>query len=94
MGAAMDKFLQVVGFVGAASVVLVLLIVIFTTRRGPDVLIALAAALPWALPAMVAFVMIAAFGNMLSQLKAIRASSEKQAELFQSIMDSRKAKVQ
>ncbi|MDA5240622.1 hypothetical protein EXN32_25200 [Agrobacterium tumefaciens] len=86
----MDKFLEIVGAIGVCLVLLVLIVLIFSTRGGPDAALALVAALPWAFPAIVGFVIIAAFGNMLGQLKAIREASERQASMFAEIMAGRK----
>ena len=87
----MDKFLQVVGWVGIGIVVFFLLVVMAKAGRGEYAMLALVASMTWALPAVVGFVIIAAFGSMLGQLKAIRAASERQAEMFQVIMSSRKS---
>ena len=86
----MDKFLQVVGWVGIGIVTLVLLAVMAKAGRGDYAMLALLGAMTWALPAVIGFTIIAAFGNMLSQLKAIRAASERQADMFQSIMAGRR----
>ena len=86
----MDKFLQVVGCVGIGIVTVVLLAVMAKAGPSEYALLALLGAMTWALPAVIGFVIIAAFGNMLSQLKAIRAASERQADMFQSIMAGRR----
>lgn len=86
----MDKFLQVVGWVGIGSVAAALIAVMVKAGTSEYALLALLGAMTWALPAAIGFVIIAAFGSMLSQLKAIRASSQKQAEIFQEIISSRK----
>ncbi len=78
----MDKFLQIVGAVGVCLVLLVVIISIFSTRGGTAAALVLVASLPWALPSIVGFVMIAAFGYMLGQLKAIRVASERQTEIM------------
>lgn len=88
----MDKFLQVVGWIGIVAVLFVVLVVVANAGRGQYAILAFMGTLAWALPSVVGFVIIAAFGNMLSQLKAIRASSEHQAMMFAEIMDSRRAK--
>ncbi|WP_457583623.1 hypothetical protein [Ensifer canadensis] len=46
-------------------------------------------ALQWALPAIGIGIALAAFGSMLGQLKRIRLAAERQADLFQSILDRR-----
>ncbi|SCX00705.1 hypothetical protein DSM25558_0164 [Agrobacterium sp. DSM 25558] len=86
----MDKFLQVVGWVGIAVVAAALLAVIVKSGTSEYALLALLGAMTWALPAVIGFVIIAAFGSMLSQLKAIRAASERQADIFYEIISSRK----
>jgi hypothetical protein len=85
----MDKFLEVIGALGVCLVLLVMIVLTLNSGGGSATAIVLMGLLPWALPAIVGFVMVAAFGNMLGQLKAIRAASERQADMFQSIMDSR-----
>ncbi|KAA3509680.1 hypothetical protein RMS29_023490 [Agrobacterium rosae] len=82
----MDKFLQVVGWIGVGAVALILLNVMINAGRGQYAALAVVASLTWAAPSIVGFVLIAAFGNMLGQLKAIRAASERQAEMFSEIM--------
>jgi uncharacterized integral membrane protein len=91
MGVAMDKFLQVVGWIGIGIVAFFLLVVVAQAGRGDPAILAFFASLTWALPSIVGFVIVAAFGSMLSQLKAIRAASERQAEMFAEIMAGRKA---
>lgn len=86
----MDKFLQVVGWVGIGIVTVVLLAVMAKAGPSEYALLSLLGAMTWALPAVIGFVIIAAFGNMLSQLKAIRAASERQADMFQSIIAGRR----
>lgn len=85
----MDKFLEIVGMIGAALVLLIALMIIANTRGGADTAMVLFGILPWALPAIVGSIIIAAFGNMLSQLKAIREASERQNGLFQALLDRR-----
>ena len=82
----MDKFLQFVGWIGVGAVTLILLIVMITAGRGQYAALAFVASLTWAAPSIAGFLLIAAFGNMLGQLKAIRAASERQAEVFPEIM--------
>lgn len=86
----MDRFLEIVGSLGVIAVLLILLVVIFSTRGGLDAALAVASVLPWAVPAIIGFIIIAAFGNMLGQLNAIRTASERQAEMFAEIMAGRK----
>ncbi|KQZ96883.1 hypothetical protein ASD74_06410 [Rhizobium sp. Root564] len=87
----MDKFLQVVGWIGIGVVAFFLLVVMAQAGRGQNAILAIVASMAWALPSIVGFVIIAAFGNMLGQLKAIRAASERQAEMFAEIMAGRKS---
>lgn len=85
----MDKFLEIVGMIGAALVLLAILMIVANTRGGADTAMVLFGVLPWALPAIVGSIIIAAFGNMLGQLKAIREASELQNGLFQALLDRR-----
>ncbi|WP_288427085.1 hypothetical protein [uncultured Agrobacterium sp.] len=85
----MDKFLEVVGSLGICIVLLIMMFITVNSGGGSATALVLMAMLPWAVPAIVGFVMIAAFGNMLGQLKAIRAASERQAEMFAEIMTRR-----
>jgi O-antigen ligase len=85
----MEKFLQWVGWIGISAVTVVLLAVTLQAGRGEYAILALVASMTWAIPAIVGFVLIAAFGSMLGQLKAIRAATERQAEAFQKIADRR-----
>ena len=87
----MDKFLEVIGALGVCLVLLVMIVLTLNSGGGSATAIVLMGLLPWALPAIVGFVMVAAFGNMLGQLKAIRAASERQAEMFSEIMAGRKS---
>ncbi|MCI9865049.1 hypothetical protein RHIZ_03715 [Rhizobium skierniewicense] len=86
----MDKFLQVVGWVGIGIVTLILLAVMVKAGPSQYALLALLGSMTWALPAVVGFFIIAAFGNMLSQLKAIRAATERQTDMLQKIIAVRK----
>jgi hypothetical protein len=85
----MEKFLQWVGWLGISAVIFVLLAVMLSAARGQYAILAFAGSMTWAIPAVVGFVLIAAFGSMLGQLKAIRAAAERQAEAFQAIVDRR-----
>lgn len=87
----MDKFLEVIGALGVCLVLLVVILMMVNSGGGSPTFIVVMGLLPWAIPAIVGFVIVAAFGNMLGQLKAIRASSERQAEMFSEIMASRKS---
>ncbi|MGF9566888.1 hypothetical protein AAIH70_25605 [Neorhizobium sp. BT27B] len=83
----MEKILLWVGWIGIAIVIFALLAIVAAAGRGYYPMLALVAALPWAAPALVGFVLVAAFGSMLAQLKAIRAASERQADIFQKLFD-------
>ena len=86
----MDKFLEVIGMVGICAVLIIMMIVVGNSGGGTATMLTLFSLMPWAVPAVIGCVMIAAFGNMLGQLKAIRDASEKQAEMFAEIMAGRK----
>lgn len=73
----MDKFLEIVGAIGVIAVLLIMAVVLVNSA-GSTRTIMLAAMLPWALPAIVGSVVIAAFGSMLGHLKAIRELLERQ----------------
>jgi hypothetical protein len=85
----MEKVLLWIGWIGITLVVLVLVAIMISAGGGPYALLAPVAALPWAAPAFVGFVLIAAFGSMLAQLKAIRAATERQAEILQKLLESK-----
>ena len=87
----MDKFLEVIGSLGVCLVFIIMMMLVGNCGGGDATLLMIIGLLPWAVPAIIGCVIIAAFGNMLGQLKAIREASEKQAEMFQSILDGRKA---
>lgn len=74
----MDTFLEWIGSLGAALVLLAMMFITTGSKGGSDTALVILAMLPWAVPAIVGCVIIAAFGNMLRQLKAIRASLERQ----------------
>lgn len=88
----MDRFLEVIGSLGVVAVLLVMMIMLGNSGGGAAASIVFLGLLPWAVPAIFGCILVVAFGNMLAQLKAIRAASERQVELFQSIMDRRPAK--
>ncbi|MDP9559775.1 UNVERIFIED_ORG: hypothetical protein J2740_000945 [Rhizobium nepotum] len=88
----MDKFLEIIGMLGASFVLLTMIIVTSQSRGGSDTAMTILAMLPWALPAIVGCIIIAAFGNMLSQLKAIREASEQQTGLLRTMIESRDSK--
>lgn len=78
----MEKILLWIGWVGIALVVFALFAVMAAAGRSSYGILALVAALPWAAPAFVGFVLVAAFGSMLAQINAIRVASERQADMF------------
>lgn len=86
----MDKFLEVIGSLGVCLVFIIMMMLVGNSGGGDATLLMIIGLLPWAVPAMIGCVIIAAFGNMLGQLKAIREASEKQAEMFAEIMATRK----
>lgn len=86
----MDKFLLVIGLLGVFLVLLLMVAMMVNSGSWPAAFIVLTGLLPWAIPAIVGFVLVAAFGNMLFQLKAIRAATERQGEMFSEIMAGRK----
>ncbi|MDX3929195.1 MAG: hypothetical protein QHC90_25765 [Shinella sp.] len=79
----MDKFLEIIGLL---IVVVTLFLMVAVVKQSGDA-VTLVLSLSWAVPAIIGGVILAAFGSMLGQLKAIRANSEKQTELFQSLLD-------
>lgn len=86
----MDKFLEVIGSLGVCAVLIIMMMLVGNSGGGDATLLMILGLLPWALPAIIGCVIIAAFGNMLGQLKAIRTASERQAEMFAEIMAGRK----
>jgi hypothetical protein len=72
-----------------AGVLLIMTVIVGNSGGGSATAITILELLPWAVPAIVGFIMIAAFGNMLGQLKAIRVATERQAALFQAMTDRR-----
>ena len=88
----MGRFLEVIGALGVVAVLLVVMIMLGNSGGGAAAGIVLLGTLPWALPAIFGCILVVAFGNLLAQVKAIRAASERQVELFQSIMDRRPAR--
>lgn len=87
----MDKFLETIGAIGVVGVLLIMIVIVGNSGGGSATAITILGLLPWAIPAIVGFIMIAAFGNMLGQLKAIRAASERQADIFQKLFDRKPA---
>ncbi|WP_172746534.1 hypothetical protein [Neorhizobium sp. T25_13] len=74
----MDKFLQIIGaLICVAALSLMVFIMSASADRGDGVTLLLGM-LPFGIPAVIGGVVLAAFGSMLEQLKAIRASLERQ----------------
>ncbi|MBB6509392.1 MULTISPECIES: hypothetical protein [Rhizobium/Agrobacterium group] len=86
----MGKVLMWIGWIGIVLVVCALVALMASAGQGSYALLALLAALPWAAPAFIGSVLVAAFGSMLLQLNAIRAATERQAELFAQLLDGKK----
>ncbi|KQY20763.1 hypothetical protein [Rhizobium sp. Root483D2] len=81
----MDKFLEVVGI----AIVLLTLGALLLLVAGAQSPLILLPALPWAIPSIIGGVVIAAFGSMLGQLKAIRDAAERQAAILQRMLNNR-----
>lgn len=79
----MDKFLEIVGI----AIVLLTLGVLLLLVAGSQSPVLLIPALPWAIPSIIGGVVLAAFGSMLGQLKAIRDASERQAAILQRMLN-------
>ncbi len=86
----MDKLLEIIGMIGVCAVLIIMMMVVGNSGGGTATMLTLLSLLPWAVPAIIGCIIIAAFGNMLGQLKAIREASEKQAEVFQTILERKK----
>lgn len=86
----MDKFLEVIGSLGVCSVFIIMMLMVGNSGGGDATILMILGLLPWAAPTIIGFIIIAAFGNMLGQLKAIREASERQAEMFAEIVAGRK----
>ncbi|MBD9558382.1 hypothetical protein ACI2KT_32970 [Ensifer adhaerens] len=83
----MGKLLQIIGIV-----IIVAAIVVGLAMLVGDPATAYLRALsilPWTWSAILTGILLAAFGSMLRQLSAIRAATERQATLFQAILDRR-----
>lgn len=72
----MDKFLEVAGIL-IVLVTLVVIALILANTSGSPGLVALGLA-TWGVPGIIGGIVLAAFGQMLGQLKAIRYQAEKQ----------------
>ncbi|MQW86183.1 hypothetical protein [Sinorhizobium saheli] len=81
----MGKFLE---FLGGAIVLGTLALVAMTLVPSLDMK-TLVTILPWAFPAVAGGLILVAFGSMLDHLAAIRSASEKQAEIFQQLLERR-----
>jgi hypothetical protein len=49
----------------------------------------LVAVLPWAFPAIAGGLLLVAFGAMLDHLAAIRSAADRQADIFQQLLERR-----
>lgn len=81
----MDTFLKIAG----AVVIVVSLAIALRVTVPSFGSVGIILALQSASPAIGAGVALAAFGSMLGQLKKIRLAAERQADLFQSILERR-----
>lgn len=81
----MGKFLE---FLGGAITIGMLVLMTMMLVPSPDI-DTLIAALPWAFPAIAGGLILVAFGAMLDHLAAIRAASQRQAEIFEQLLARR-----
>ncbi|ABR60281.1 hypothetical protein GOC91_28675 [Sinorhizobium medicae] len=81
----MGKFLE---FLGGTIVIGTLALLAMTLVPTPDVK-TLVAVLPWAFPAIASGLILVAFGAMLGHLAAIRSAADRQADIFQQLLDRR-----
>lgn len=81
----MDTFLKIAGVV----VIVVSLTVGLQTTVPSFGWLGVILALQSAAPTVVAGIALAAFGSLLGQLKKIRLAAERQADLFQSLLERR-----
>jgi uncharacterized membrane protein len=83
----MGRFLE---FLGGAIVIGTLVLLALTLVPSPDVK-TLVAVLPWAFPAIAGGLLLVAFGAMLDHLAAIRSAADRQADIFQQLLERRNA---
>ncbi|MDK1492297.1 hypothetical protein QN219_19885 [Sinorhizobium sp. 7-81] len=81
----MGKFLE---FLGGIITIGTLALLAMTLIPSLDIR-TLLAVLPWAFPAIAGGLILVAFGSMLDHLAAIRSAAEKQADIFQKLLDRR-----
>ncbi|KSV88449.1 hypothetical protein [Sinorhizobium sp. GL28] len=81
----MDTFLKIAG----AVVIVVSLAVALNATMPSFGWLGIILAVQSALPTVGAGIALAAFGSLLGQLKKIRLAAERQADLFQSILERR-----
>lgn len=81
----MGKFLE---FLGGAITIGALVLLALMLAPSPDIA-TLFAILPWAFPAIAAGLLLVTFGAMLDHLAAIRAAAERQADIFQQLLERR-----
>ena len=81
----MDTFLKIAG----AVVIVVSLAVALNATMPSFGWLGIILAVQSALPTVGAGIALAAFGSLLGQLKKIRLATERQADLFQSILERR-----
>ncbi len=81
----MGKFLE---FLGGAIVIGTLVVLASMLMPSPDVR-TLLAVLPWAIATIAGGLVLVAFGGMLDHLVAIRAATERQADIFQQLLERR-----
>ena len=81
----MGRFLE---FLGGAIVIGTLILLVLNLFPSPDTE-TLVAILPWAFPAISGGLILVAFGAMLDHLAAIRSAAERQADIFQQLLERR-----
>lgn len=73
----MDKFLEIMGMIIVTSTLLMMVAVQLYAGGGAPVSVLLGSA-TWGVPSIVGGVILAAFGNMLGELRAIRHTNDAQ----------------
>jgi hypothetical protein len=81
----MGKFLE---FLGGVIVIGTLVLLAMTLIPSFD-MNTLVAILPWSFPAIAGGLILVAFGSMLDHLAAIRSAAERQADIFQQLIERR-----
>ncbi|MEQ1405633.1 hypothetical protein ABK249_11880 [Neorhizobium sp. Rsf11] len=82
----MDKFLQIVGALICLVALSLMLFILSASQERGDGVTLLLGMLPFGIPSIIGGAVLAAFGSILEQLKAIRKATEQQAEV---LMDNR-----